>query len=344
MSIKEIKQEPFLFASKRVIIQEKADFKDYIQEIKDLCEDHITGPLYVIRHYDYPGPGLDYEIGYPVNRNIKELNTYDRNYNEYLSGRVKGTMEMAAKLGGEIYKEMYAHGISPGMEYIEIYHILDPDDEMSEIEIRAAMHMWVTLYHKSLHKHITNLGSEDIVASIFAGGEKMHAFTPIEERVAWVTETLERLKSYVDVDSQFHIISDIALTRPQSDIDQYKKVYVETGSMEKVMEKLMGTHYFPCKQRVDGNIIYSCKTPRNKEGYLNAKTFEEKRQAYCFCILTAMSKNPTMDPIFCFRAAGWAKQLFEGVLEKKVKTGRILKSILKGDDYCEFTLEFDTIP
>ena len=103
----------------------------------------------------------------------------------------------------------------------------------------------------------------------------------------------------------------------------------------------IGSQPWVSEPRVKGNIIYTSKTPRQNEKYREAKSFDEKRKYYCFCILVANCENPDIDPIFCYRAAGWARQLWETVLDLPVIDCTIEKSILKGDEYCEFALQFE---
>ena len=86
--------------------------------------------------------------------------------------------------------------------------------------------------------------------------------------------------------------------------------------------------------RFDGKILHVSKVPYNAEAYKAARTQEEKRKAYCFCNLVREAKDPKIDPIFCYRAAGWARQFWEPLLEVEFKKCVITHSILKGDGFC----------
>jgi hypothetical protein len=44
--------------------------------------------------------------------------------------------------------------------------------------------------------------------------------------------------------------------------------------------------------------------------------------------------HPKIDPIFCYRAAGWSRQFIEPILGQEFKRCIITHSILKGDDFC----------
>ena len=60
----------------------------------------------------------------------------------------------------------------------------------------------------------------------------------------------------------------------------------------------------------------------------------ELRRAYCFCSLIREAKDPKVSPLFCYRAAGWAKQFWEPILGVKFTRCDITHSILKGDRFC----------
>jgi len=49
--------------------------------------------------------------------------------------------------------------------------------------------------------------------------------------------------------------------------------------------------------------------------------------------------NPRIDPIFCYRAAGWDRQFWELILGRQLGKCRITHSILKGDGFCAW--DFD---
>jgi hypothetical protein len=86
--------------------------------------------------------------------------------------------------------------------------------------------------------------------------------------------------------------------------------------------------------KFDGKILHMSKVSYNRDKYMKAQTHKEKRKAYCICNLVREADNPQIDPIFCYRAAGWARQSWEPILEVEFKKCRITHSILKGDDFC----------
>ncbi len=77
------------------------------------------------------------------------------------------------------------------------------------------------------------------------------------------------------------------------------------------------------------------KVPYNPQAHENADTKQGKQLAYCHCpwIKAAITANEKVSPFFCYCAASWDKQLWEGILEKEVKA-KLVKCLLKGDDCC----------
>ena len=187
----------------------------------------------------------------------------------------------------------------------------------------------------------------DRTAEIWAGGEEITPFTPVDERADWVATSLGRLKAQTDPDQQFDILSRVALVRPVEDINKYKKLYQETGNATAILDaqneqlKSSPTGGFIDPPRFEGNILHLSKVAYNRAAYDEATTPEATRKGYCFCTLIREAKNPKIDPIFCYRAAGWARQFWEPILETEFKTCRITHSILKGDEFCawDYVLE-----
>jgi hypothetical protein len=83
------------------------------------------------------------------------------------------------------------------------------------------------------------------------------------------------------------------------------------------------------------------KVAYNRKAYDDATTPKEFRKAYCFCSLIREATDPKVDPIFCYRAAGWARQFWEPILSVEFKKCKITHSILKGDRFCAWDYFLD---
>ena len=195
---------------------------------------------------------------------------------------------------------------------------------------------WPEVYRAQLARVL----GEDAARGVWQGGELVTPHTPVDERCAWVAASIGRLKARTTADQQFDILSRVALVRPQEDIGQYTTIYRRDRDIQAVFRSL---HEHQSKTRFgpsidpptfDGKVLHDSKAAYNREAYLAAKTHEERRRAYCFCSLVREAKDPEIDPIFCYRAAGWARQLWEPVLDVQFSRCTITHSILKGDPFC----------
>ena len=142
----------------------------------------------------------------------------------------------------------------------------------------------------------------------------------------------------------------MALRRPIEDIEPYRAVYEQTQSVDAVLK----AHADKLKAGRTGGPVgpWSCtgthlclsKVPYNRKGYDAASSDHERRAAYCFCNLIRNASDPKVDPIFCYRAAGWARQMWERVLDVELTHCEITHSILAGDPYCAWRYTLPSPP
>jgi effector-binding domain-containing protein len=327
------------FAGIRKPIKTRDDLIPRIEEVKGACGDRIAGPLVHIFRFDTPVDGYDSEIGYPVSQsvNIGDVKTHTLRKLHFFSLFHKGPVETLRNTTLILFEFMNQVGLSPELELMEIYHTYHPDhQEDNLIETRASFLAWPEVYREQL---LRVLGPE-LTGEIWAGGEEITPFTGVDQRVEWVAQTLERLKQHTNQDQQFDILSRVALVRPVEDVNKFKKIYADSGDANQILatqnEELKAgpTGGFIDPPRFDGKVLHLSKVAYNREAYDRAQTHEENRQAYCFCSLIRQASDPKVDPIFCYRAAGWARQFWEPILGVEFKICTITHSILKGDKFC----------
>ncbi|MCI0478194.1 MAG: DUF6144 family protein, partial [Anaerolineales bacterium] len=87
----------------------------------------------------------------------------------------------------------------------------------------------------------------------------------------------------------------------------------------------------------EGNVIYSTKNPRDPHAHAQATTDAERRRAYCFCPIVRNRLDQGISTTFCYCGSGWFRRQWEGATGKPVQI-EILKSIVKGDDVCQFAI------
>jgi effector-binding domain-containing protein len=338
-NVEHIIREETLFAGIRKPIKSREELIPRIQEVKDACGDKIQGPLVHILRFDTPVDGFDSEIGYPVTSavNSSQVRTHTLRRMHFFSLIHKGSVDTIRETTSKIFEHMKQTGLSPELELMEVYYQYDPGSRAEQVvETRASFLAWPEVYKEQL---LRVLGSEKSI-EIWRGGERITPFTLVDERVEWVARSIERLKQHTNQEQQFDILSRVALVRPIEEIMKYKKIFDETGDVNQILEtQNAGLKASPTGGTIDpwwygDGVLHLSKVAFNRKQYDEASTPDEIRKAYCFCALIREAKAPNVDPIFCYRAAGWARQFWEPILGTEFKKCTITHSILKGDKFC----------
>jgi len=330
---------PTLFAGIRAPITERAQLEPRIKALEAVCGDAIAGPLTHIFRFDTEVEGFDSEIGFPVSSEVEgeSIATHTLREMHFYSRRHDGPLDTLRTTARSLYEYMNTTGLSPELELVEVYRDHRPGAPLGgRVEVMASFLAWPEVYRSQLERVL----GRDTAAGIWRGGETMTPHTPVDPRCAWVAASIGRLKQHSTTDQQFDILSRVALVRPAEGIEPYKAIYDETGDIGAVFRaqeaKLATTRTggFVDPPRVDGTTLHISKVPYNGEAYRKATTPRERRQAFCFCNLIREAENPEVDPIFCYRAAGWARQFWEPILGVEFSSCSITHSILKGDGFC----------
>jgi len=337
--IRAVVRDAMLFAGIRKPITRRSELEPRIAQVTRACAGKIDGPLTHIFRFDTPVEGFDSEIGYPVSVDVNDgdVRTHRLRSMHFFASPHEGGVETVRETSGRLYEYMNRTGLSPELELVEIYRQGDPaDPAATRIEVLASFLAWPEVYRDQL----TRVLGPDAAEEIWRGGEAITPHTLVDERAAWVGASIARLKARTTEAQQFDVLSRVALERPAEDVAHYKRIYDETGSVDAVVEALAdklsttATGAFVDPPRFDGKVLHASKVPRDRKRYLEARTPDERRQAYCFCALVREAAAPRIDPIFCYRAAGWDRQFWEPILGVTFTTCRITHSILKGDAFC----------
>ncbi len=337
--VKHVIRGETLFAGLRKPIKSRAELIPRIELVKEVCGNKIAGPLTHIFRFDTPVDGFDSEIGFPVSEvvNNEDVKTHTLRELHFFSCTHHGPVENLRETSSQNYAHMNKVGLAPELELVEIYHSYDPDNDAENvIETQASFLAWPEVYREQL---LRVLGPE-LTSEIWARGEAITPYTLVDERAAWVAGSLERLKAHTTQDQQFDILSRVALLRPIEDTNKFKQIYQETGDVNAVLElqhqelSAGPTGGFIDPPRIAGNILHLSKVAYNRKAYDEATNHKGTRKAYCFCTLIREAADPKVDPIFCYRAAGWARQFWEPILGMDFKTCTITHSILMGDKFC----------
>lgn len=339
--VRHVIREKTLFAGIRKPIKGREELLPRIVAVREACEGSAIGPLTHIFRFDTPVDGFDSEIGFPVSAAVDkgDVKTHTLRRLHFFSLPHRGPVKTLRETTKMIGAHMERVGLSSELELVELYHTYDPEDECrNDIETRVAFLAWPEVYREQLVRVL----EEEQASVIWCGGDSITPFTEVDERATWVGASLERLKEHSNQDQQFDILSRVALLRPAEDTARFKAIFEASGgdvqavldAQNKDLEENTPFGGWIDPPWSDGKTLHLSKVAHNRSGYDEATTPAEFRRAYCFCTLVRAAKDPKIDPIFCFRAAGWARQFWEPILGVEFKHCAITKSILKGDRVC----------
>jgi effector-binding domain-containing protein len=328
--------------SQRVQLRDRSQLPGLFQELEaNLPAGSIAGPPFcVIQFITSITDGYDAEICIPVGEAFGQASEVARLLpkREVLSLIHQGPIE---ELGGS-YRSLYAWAAERGVISDEFCQEIYLDSvELNEIEIQFVIHPWERL----LEGHLSRVLGEEGARRVASGREALTAYSSLAERFQWVQSALTNLESAAGEGASYEILSRCAHVFPAGQIAKLRAVYLEaekkSGDMleavDDVIDFMAEDPGWGEGARREGYTIYSSKKPRDPAGYEKAETPEEKRKAYCFCPLIRENLDGGMPPSFCYCGAGWFRQQWEGATGESVKI-EIIRSLLKGDDQCEFAI------
>jgi len=154
------------------------------------------------------------------------------------------------------------------------------------------------------------------------------------ERICDTPIALDQHPPHDDV--EFNVMADCACECYIRHLDEFARVYDETGDIEKVLDEMHG-RISMIRPILDGNVIYITKAARfdNK----HATTENADRSSLCKCD-HARASDVGESPAYCYCGAGWLQRIWEGILKRPVRVD-ITKSIFQGDDVCEFAVQLE---
>jgi effector-binding domain-containing protein len=333
-----------LAATVRRNLKNREEVHAVLRELRQLIpEEHLAGPpLCIINFVTSFEEGFDAEVGFPVTQALETGlgETRVLPAMEVLSCIHRGPVEDLRESYRRLYGYASEHGLISDEFCREVY--LDPGlDGEGGIEIQFVTHKWNELLAENLARVLGEAAEQQVMQ----GSEALTVESLVEERFRWVRGAMERLEGLADEQDRHDVLSRCAHVFPASQIEKLRAVYEEakdrTGEAREAVDAViafMGEDPgWGERPRREGNVIYSSKKPRDPEGYEKAPNRLEKRKAYCFCPLVREHLEEGMPITFCYCGAGWYRQQWEGTLGRRV-TVEIVRSLLKGDDLCEFAI------
>jgi effector-binding domain-containing protein len=340
-----------LIASIRVLVRNNDECKEKFQYIlTNVPEKYRIGPPFKLAHYGtaIPKDMEDIEMCIPIStsfsppQDIKIRNLKPR---KVLSLMVSGPFSkdkiaQGYKILSQYFKD---HGLSMNSDEMqfEIYH--DNNCEGDQIELQIKIHEWTEYLRKSLQNQFSPKQIQEIM-----GKDKDITYSTLhEDRIAWLKPTLQKINDRTTEKNRYHILSQCAHVFSQERIDQLRAQYLEglqhTNNFYKAIDAVLDFMHKDPEWYEDpvreGYIIYTKKIPFNPKGYTTATDPLQKAKNYCHCALIRnYIESRSISESFCYCGSGWYRQIWEGLLQQPVEI-RLLKSLLKGDEYCQFAIE-----
>ena len=328
--------EPTLVANIR-IHGKIADLPEAFAKLRLVAGNLAIGNPIVIHHWGVSDEtGRDMDVCLPITAPVNEdgVTTTTLPAKDAMTMIHRGPYSDIGPSYSEISKHTYERGHPIAESTWEVHHNLDLDKpEYTVIEIQTILHDWTLRYTTKLDTVLGTKAKEEILAPLAS----LDIDTLADVRQKALCKSLGILERMADNDQQYEILSHCAHVFPVELIPPMRETFTSTGSIDAVIEAMLEKGgYYPKVLRREGSIIYSEKSPANPTAFNEAKTDAERRRAYCFCPLIRDCLDETPQA-FCNCSAGWPKQLWEGILEQRLKI-EIIQSLTKGDDACEFAI------
>jgi effector-binding domain-containing protein len=331
-------------AAARITIGSRRDLPTVLERLgRCIPRDSIAGPPFCnIRFVTSVKDGLEAEVGFPVRQAVETGGIATRTFPplDVLSLLHTGPIDTLSESYGTLYRAAAEQGLISDEFAREVY----PDWELAEwdrVEVQFVLHNWNALFAANLDRVLGGEARDRVMRGLQEPG----VASTLDERFRWVKGVMGRLERLAREEQTYDIVSRCAHVFPREQIEKLRAVYVDAlvtsddplDAVDAVIAFMGEDPGWGRAPRREGRIIYSTKAPRDPQAYEDAQSDEEKRRAYCFCPIVRNRLEDGMPPTFCYCGAGWYRQQWEGATGKAVSIS-IVRSILKGDDECQFAI------
>ena len=241
---------------------------------------------------------------------------------------------------GSVFAYANRYGILSDEFYREVY-IDETHPDGPGIEIHFIIHNW----DKKLRKNLERVLGHQSCTDILQGGDSLTIETNLDDRFEWIKGMLVRLDGIATETQKYDILSSCAHVFPPRQIDKLATVFNETKThtgdglmaVDAVISFMDTDPGWGVGCKRDGFTIISSKKPSDPKAHAEALTDMERKRATCYCPLVRTKLDQGMPVDFCKCGSGWFRQQWEGATGKPVMV-EVLKSVLRGDEYCEFAI------
>lgn len=333
VTVKDIGRTWFVFRHHEVT--DRTQIPAILTEMADVLRAHPEGRPMMLIDFGCVKKGLAVDVGISTDEPIaiNGFETREIEPTQVLSGHHRGDYSTIRDTYLKMYAEIRERGLIPQTRSMEVVHQFDLDDpDATVIEIQWPLHDWTGL----LADGIEEVLGPEARDHVMEGAGALTPETTREERLEWVKAALLRLDGIADEEQRYWAVSVCADCYPAWRIEELRKVYLDTGSVDDVMEVMKGdTEWYSTPYR-EGDIIYHTKVPYDRETWESTTDPAAKRRAYCHCALV-QDRIDQVPPTYCYCGTGWVRQVWEGVLERTIRV-EVLKSLPAGDDECQFLI------
>ena len=213
-----------------------------------------------------------------------------------------------------------------------------------------------------LARSLDEIVGEDIRIDVMAGSEALSDASDRQDVIAWSRRALGRLESLADPDEVKRVMLGCACRYPVSELQEARRVYEETGDLDKVHRMLRDKFeaFLRDTMKLDeeiirtvmdrgwglagtkqGDTIIAAKIPKsgNLVAYMQEADPDRRRQLYCHCprIREVLKSSEPFPAVYCYCGAGFYKAIWEEILQRPV-TVEVLESVLAGNQACKIAI------
>jgi len=336
--------ESRLVAYIRFNLKERIDIQTKLRELaQEVPAETIDGAPYVhIQYFSSYAEGYEAEVGFPVRQAVESGRVQSKLLPalEVLSLTHHGSPESLRETKLKLHQFTSQHALISDEFTREVYP--DWQNPQGPVEVQFVIHNWTEILARNLERVIGQDGS----ASVMGGIEVLDMESSPAERFEWAKAAIQRLDNLADEHQKYDVVSSCAHVYPPGQLNKLKAVYEEARRQAKdqiqavdaVCAFMDADPGWNEKERYRvGRVIYHTKNPADPQGYVDAKTDDEKRAAYCFCPVIRSKLGQGMPVTYCYCGAGWFRQQWEAATGKPVRV-EVLQTVLKGDLVCQFAV------
>ncbi len=331
-------------ATVRFNLRKRADLHEVLDRVRRaIPEDSIAGPAFCIyRFVSSVSEGYDVDAGFPIRGEIEagDIEVHTLPPMDVLMLMHSGPPSQLGSAYGELFGTASNHGIISD-EFCREVFVRDDNPEGDRMEVQLVIHDWNGLLEQNLDRVL----GKEARSAIMSGAENVTLDSSAKERCLWGIGMMARLCEKADDAQTYDILSSCAHVFPDEPI---RKAHLEYERVrEKKGDALAAVDAAIAYMRTDpvwaeapyreGNVIFASKSPRDPKRYEEATTDAERRSASCFCPVIRDNLEMGMPVGYCYCGSGWFRRQWEGITGRPVFV-QIIKSVLQGDDHCEFAV------